>query len=201
MLADLAQIASAVFAAAAAAAAWIAVRHAERQAQTADAALEAQTQPLLTDIPSRDPAGQREENPSAEIRVGSNDDIAWASVPVRNVGNGTALVQTVVFVADGAEADGAASNEVVPKGELARLRLILHRKAGSPSLAMAEGWHADRQFSVLVGYADASGRPRGALRLDVQNRNVSDRRWADAVERLRQVVELPDGTGQDPPGP
>jgi hypothetical protein len=164
---------------------------------------EAQTQPLLTDLPSRDPPGAEEDNPLAEIRVGSADGYVWASVPVRNVGNATALVQNVIFLADGEEADGEVTNEVVPKGESARLLLILERVNGSPSFTRwAEMFgQPDRDFSVLVGYADASGRPRGALRFDVRKRQIVKRRLADAVEQLRQAIKSPDASGRTPFGP
>ncbi len=61
--------------------------------------------------------------------------------------------------------------------------------AGEPGIAAAASiGETYANFAVVVSYADASGRPREAVRLDVangQHPHVSGRRWAKRQSDLR----------------
>ena len=205
--ADVAQIAGAAFTALAAGAAWLTVRHADSQNKTARETLDAQTQPLLADLPwgvfrERDesiPANMRmrgdEWRDEAEISVGvysssrNHDRPSYgASVAIRNVGNGTARVRQVHFIprpfvigedADAIEA--SASNPVIPPREFTRVGFMIEEDDERAALAESIS-AAYSDFDVRISYDDASGRPRGELRLQVangQHPRVVNREWSD----------------------
>jgi hypothetical protein len=189
----IAELFSAAFTAATASAALLAIRQAKQQTQTAREALEAQTQPLLTDVPrgrlqvprSLDPdSGQ----PSAlrdagKIDIGTSgpEPLCSASVPIRNVGNGTARIDAITFKTYDGEAPGTIGSPVIPPGELGRVSLqCLPHDDGSLA---AESIAIELQdFSILIDYSDASGRPRESLQLDIANGqypHVCDRKWSN----------------------
>jgi hypothetical protein len=190
--ADVAQIASALFTAVAAGAAWWTVRHAGTQSATAREALDVQTQPLLTDVPrgqQRRPTwfdesgepGSWEDAGDISVGLSGPEPVASVGVPLRNVGTGTARIRDVIFTVGGAQAPGRASNPVVPSGETTRA--ILAVADGDPAYGSAEeiaGAYED--FSVTVSYADVSGRLRGVVKLDVRNGQypwVVGRSWTE----------------------
>jgi hypothetical protein len=198
---DVAQIASAVLAAIATLAALATVRHLGAERRIARDAFEAETQPLLTDVPRglvheeidwHEASGElsRRLVDQAEVTVGTSgpEPIAHASVPVRNVGNGCARIRTVVFVlADGSEAAGRVINPVLPRGELTRASLSCG--PGDDGLGVAEAIGMEYQdFAVIISYADASDRPREAARFEVANGqypHVAARRWGTSLDSLR----------------
>jgi hypothetical protein len=109
--ADVAQVASTGFAAVSAVAALFTVRHVRSESRVARDAFEAETQPLLTDVPRgvmkeeidwHEVSGEMSRRlvDRSEISVGTMgpEPIAFASVPVRNVGNGCARIGAVTFV-------------------------------------------------------------------------------------------------------
>lgn len=187
-----AQVASAVFTAATATAALLAIRQAKQQTQTAREALEAQTQPLLTDVPRgrlqlpRAPDERSGQSPgfkdADEINIGTSgpEPLCSASVPIRNVGNGTARVDTITFKTNDGEAPGSVGSPVIPPAEISRVSL--HCLPNDECSLAAESIAIElADFSVLIDYSDASGRPRGRLRLDIANGQypyVRGRTWA-----------------------
>jgi hypothetical protein len=196
-----AQVASTAFAAASAFAALTTVWLARSQSRVARESFEAQTQPLLTDAPRglfleeidwHEASGEitRRIKDKATISVGTAgpEPIAFASVPVRNVGNGCARISAVAFLLpDGTMAAGRIDNPVVPTGELTHARLDAGPEDDGALVAESIGM-AYHDFTVILEYADAGSRPRGAVRIDVANGqypHVTARRWADDVAELR----------------
>lgn len=148
---------------------------ARQQNETARDALEAQTQPLLTEVPrgrSRSPTWYDDETgkprhwrDDAEIMVGAGggpEVYATAYVPVWNVGNGAARIQEVTFRTSGEEAHGRAENPILPPGEVTRVLIAAAEDDAGFRVAASIGMEYEN-FSVQVSYADASGRPRGTL--------------------------------------
>jgi hypothetical protein len=199
-VADVAQIAGAGFTAITAVAALATVRHVRSESLIAEDAFEAQTQPLVTDVPRgllhqeidwQEASGRmgRRLIDKSEIIVGASgpEPISHASVPVRNVGNGCARITSVTFVLDdGAKAAGEVNNPVLPPGEYTHAILACGPQDAGVEVAESIGL-TYRDFGVILGYADASGRPREAARLDVSNGrypSVIARRWGASVEDL-----------------
>lgn len=188
-----AQIASAVFTAVTATAALLAIRQAKQQTLTAREALETQTQPLLTDVSRgrlHEPRGLdvRPGEPASlkdasEIQIGTSgpEPLCSASVPIRNVGNGTARIDAIMFKAYDGQAPGSVNSPVIPPGEISRVHLhCLPKDKGS--LAAESIAIELRDFAIHIDYSDASGRHRGSLRLDIANGQypyVQDRAWRD----------------------
>lgn len=207
--ADVAQLASAAFTAVTASAALITVRQARADRQIALDAYQAETQPLITDLPYglvreeidwHEASGKLSKRTidKAEISVGvaGPEPIAGATVPIRNVGNGAARITSVAFgLADGSEAFGDVRNPVLPANELTHASF--RRGPTDEDVALAESIGMEYQnFSVIISYADASSRPREAVRLDIVNGerpHVSDRRWASDVDTLRLPTERTSG--------
>jgi hypothetical protein len=181
---DIAQIVGAVAAAVAAIAALLTVRQAEAQHKTAHEALEASTLPLIAPVPpglyreppSGDSAPDRAYEGGRDLaRVsvgtysGDHGPEFGASVPIRNVGNGVALIQRVEFRVDDGAIEAQPWNVVVPPGELTRVGFFVPGD-DDDRLMVAETIAAEYEdFSVTISYADAGGRPRGEARLDVVN--------------------------------
>lgn len=199
--ADIAQVASTAFAAVSACAALGTVWLSRSQSRVAREAFEADTQPLLTDAPRgrfleeidwHEASGEttRRMKDKAQIGVGTagSEPIAFASVPVRNVGNGCARVGAVTFLLeDGSSASGRMDNPVLPSGELTYARLDAAPEDVGVAIAAAIAIEY-QDFAVLLDYADAASRPSGAVRLDVANGrypHITQRRWADTTAELR----------------
>lgn len=201
---DTAQVVSTGFAALSACAALAAVWLSRSQSRVAREAFEADTQPLLTDVPRgvylkqvdwHEASGeitQRTED-NAEINVGvfgnaRGEPIASGTVPVRNVGNGCARIGAVTFLlGDDSHAAGRVENPVLPSGELTYVRLEAGREDEGVRVAESIGMEY-QDFAVLLDYADAASRPSGAVRLDVANGqypHITGRCWADSVAELR----------------
>jgi hypothetical protein len=206
-VAEITEVASAVLTALTACAALYALRQARADRQVAIDAYNAQTQPLLTDlaagivreqIPWHEVSGEIVQRvvDRAEISVGAAgpEPIAGATVPIRNVGNGAARVTAVTFLlADGTTASGDIRNPVVPSGEFTVVSLWREVDEAGGQLAERVGLeYAD--FSVLIAYSDASGRPREALRLDISNGQtpyVRARGWAETTAGLQASLPVP----------
>ncbi|HEX3692635.1 MAG TPA: hypothetical protein VHU13_04770 [Solirubrobacteraceae bacterium] len=196
-----AQVASTAFAAASALAALTTVWLARSQSRLARESLEAQTQPLLSDAPRglfleeidwHEVSGEitSRTNDKATISVGTagEEPVAFASVPIRNVGNGCARISAVAFLLpDGTQTAGRIDNPVLPSGELTHARLDAGPEDDGALVAESIGMEY-QDFAVVLEYADAGRRARGAVRLDVANGQypyVTARRWADGVAELR----------------
>lgn len=199
--ADVAQMTSAAFTALAALAALLTVRQARHETRIAREALEAETQPLITDVPrglfteeiewhnSDDTISMKRQDHS-ELSIGTfgPEPISSVSVPVRNVGNGPARMGDVTFVSSGGDsATGWVANPVLPPGELTQVGLSAGPDdagvAAAESIAMAY-----EDFAVVIAYADASGHPREAVRLQItngQHPRVTDRRWDSRATDLQ----------------
>ncbi len=161
------------------------VEAAQQQARTAQAALDAQTAPLLTSVPpglgqeveerdihTGEAASRRDQGEIVvhNVRKGDAKGV-YFSVPFRNVGHGIALVQEVqVTLSGGTPYDGVSRNPALPPGEHTRAYLSATRDKSSWAEA-DETYSNPSPFSVLVGYGDAAGSSRGALRLDVSHRS------------------------------
>ena len=203
--ADIAEIASAAFTAVTAATALITVRQARAERQVAVDAYEAQTQPLITDLPYglvheevdwHEASGQATKRTfdKAEVSVGSAgpEPVAGATVPIRNVGNGAARVTTVVFrLGDGAEAIGEVRNPVVPPNEITYASFWRDPSQDDGGIAESIGMLYEN-FDVIISYADASGRAREAVRLEIvngQHPHVANRQWATDAAALRRSAK------------
>lgn len=199
--AEVAQLASAVFTALTALAALLTVRHIRFESRVARDAFEAETEPLLTDVPRgvmkeeidwHEASGEMSRRlvDRSEISVGTmgSEPIAFVSVPVRNVGNGCARVRTVTFLlADRSEAQGGVRNPVLPPGELTEANLTCAPNDNGANVAESIGMEY-QDFAVIIDYADASNRPRGAARFDIANGqypHIAARMWASSGRELR----------------
>ena len=181
------------------------VRVARSQSRVAREALEADTQPLLTDAPRgvfleqvdwHEASGEitRRTKDKAEIGVGTfgntgGEPIAFASVPVRNVGNGCARVGRVTFLlGDGSQATGRVDNPVLPSGELTHARLDAGPEDDGVRVAESVGMDT-QDFAIVLDYADVASRPRGAVRLDVANGEyphiTGPTPWGASIAELR----------------
>jgi len=190
---DIAELAGTAFTAVTAATALITVRSARSENRIAGDALEAQTQPLLTDLPRglireeidwHEASGETSRRlvDRAEISVGTSgpEPVSGASVPIRNVGNGCARILDVTFVLpDRSEARGSVSNPVLPPNEWTRVQMYRAPDEEGSTIAEEIGM-AYSDFNVVIRYADASGRPRETVRLEITNGQypyVSERSW------------------------
>jgi hypothetical protein len=118
------------------------IEAAEQQAETARAALDAQTAPFFT---------VGDVNPAV---------LTANSAQIRNVGNGTGIVTQALFVgADGGRFTASIPDPAVPPQETTAIR------GWNPEEGME--WLTSDNFSIVALYADVSGRERGAVRLDV----------------------------------
>jgi hypothetical protein len=187
-----AQVFSAGFTAVTATAALLAIWQARQQTQTAREALETQTQPLLSDVPPRrfhepraldiqsgQPTSWRDAG-AIDIGNAGREPLCFASVPIRNVGTGTARIDMVTFSTQDGDISGSVSSPVIPPTEIGTLSM--DRLPDDAGGVIAESIALEfSDFSVLVDYSDASGRHRGSLRLDIANGQypyVRDRVWA-----------------------
>ncbi len=202
--ADIAQIGSAAFTAVTAATALITVRQARADRQIAIDAYDAETQPLITDLPYglvpeevdwHEASGQMTKRTvdKAEVSVGTAgpEPLAGATVPIRNVGNGAARITAIAFrLAEGSEAAGQVLNPVLPPDEMTYASFWRDPAEDESGVAEAIGMVYEN-FDVVISYADASGRAREAVRLDVVNGErpyVADRQWATDADALRTPV-------------
>jgi hypothetical protein len=120
---------------------------------------------------------------AGEINIGTSgpEPLCSASVPIRNVGNGTARIDAITFKTYDGDAPGSIGSPLIPPGEIGRASLdSLPHEDG---ILAAESIAIElRDFSILIDYSDSSGRPRGSLRLDVANGqypHVRDRKWGN----------------------
>jgi len=201
---DTAQVVSTGFAAVSACAALGTVWLSRSQSRVAREAFDADTQPLLTDVPRgvyleqadwHEASGEitQRTHDKAEIDVGvfgnaRGEPIASGTVPVRNVGNGCARIGVVTFLlADYSQAAGCVDNPVLPSGEMTYVRL--QASPEDDGVRVAESIAMEyRDFAVVLDYADAASRPTGAVRLDVANGQyprITGRHWGDSSAELR----------------
>jgi hypothetical protein len=168
---------------------------AREQNETAREALEAQTAPLLANVPwglerkaTRYLPTTGEEmdfKDSSRVTVSQvthrDEPRVEISVPFRNVGNGVAIITSVQVMIGGLLFDGVPSVPVLPPSELA----IAHVDAGRADPVFDRGLSLGLEgvdFAVIVGYGDAAGNPRGAISLDVHRENPGSDVW-----RVRQL--------------
>lgn len=216
--ADVAQIASAVFTALAALAALLTVRQARHETRISHDALEAETQPLITDVPRGifidevdwhevDGTMTRKRRDRSELDVGvyggsepEPEPVSVVSVPVRNVGNGPARITDVTFeTATGTKAPGSIDNPVLPPGEMTRASIAAG--PSDPDVGVAEALAMEYQdFALVVAYGDASGHPREVVRLQVtngQHPRITTRSWARDSTALEPWLAGPPQTRDD----
>jgi hypothetical protein len=178
------------------------------QNRTAREALEAQTAPLLTTMPSsldREPIlfhaasgePQRFRDASAvDVSYGTagNEPHARISIPFRNVGSGVAVIESIQVMIGGKLFNGLANAPILASGEFTRADIDADRRDSvfdyAASLAV-EG----SDFSIICGYADSAGNSRGALRLDLHCDRPGSDRW-----RVRQLHlgDTPEAALNDP---
>ncbi len=171
-----AQTVSAVAAAVAAIAALVTVRHLRAQTRAAQDALEAQTRPFIANVPKglyRERAEASGRDP-ADVSLGTystprSDRPAFgASVPIRNVGNGAALIESVEFEVGGDVVEASAETLVLPPGELTRVGFMV--EDGDEGARAAEAIAAVLEdFAVTIAFSDAAGHHRDETRLEVRN--------------------------------
>jgi hypothetical protein len=198
---DVAQTASAVFTALTALAALLTVRQARHENRIARDALEAETQPLVTDVPRGVFYEEREWHEvdgtmslkrfdRSEITLGASgpEPVAGVRVPIRNVGNGPARITQIRFVCvDGTTAPGRVENPVLPPGELTSVGLWATPEDSDWGAAEAMAMALD-DFEVVIEYADASSHPREAVELRVangQHPRVTARNWTRRASEPR----------------
>jgi hypothetical protein len=176
------------------------------QAATAQAALETQTAPFLTNVPpgldqepyvwggSGDPVMFRDAATVEAATVsGQHRPEAHISVPFRNVGAGVATLTNVIFLfGGGTPLVGQTVNPVLPSGERTRARFDVDPDSSSGWDEVVGGVSAGT-FSVIVEHADSSGRVRGAVRLDAHRAASGNEKWfirqvhfADDWEQARE---------------
>lgn len=168
---------------------------AREQNQTAREALEAQTAPLLANIPwglerkaTRYIPDTGEEKNFRDLSHVTVSQVTYRdeprveiSVPFRNIGNGVAIVTSVQVMIGGLIFGGVPSTPVLPPSELA----IAHVDAGRADPVFNRGLSLALEgvdFAVVVGYSDAAYNPRGAISLDVHRENPGSGVW-----RVRQL--------------
>ena len=184
---------------------------AREQGRTAQRALEAETAPFLTNVPAglidephkRNALTRRvittRDAASIDAYIASlNESEAWITVPLRNVGNGLALIQTTIFLIGSPEPrTGAPANPALPAGE--RTRVSLRLPSSSTEYDDVAGpLAAQSNFSVVVAYGDASGTTRGAVRLDVYHDALRMTRpwyvrqvhWGDTWQQARDAPRM-----------
>jgi hypothetical protein len=177
--ADWAQVAAALFTALAAMAALRTVRHVRAQTETARAALDAQTQPLLAAVPyglytrrggGKVPLTHDRADVSVGTWTGSRGQPELAVlVPVRNVGNGAAYIRTVRFRVEAGFVPGNAETVILPPGELTRVAFVAPEDSEDWNAA-AEAIAIELQdFEVDIEYDDVTRRPRGVVTLRIAN--------------------------------
>lgn len=158
---------------------------AREQATTAREALDAQTQPFLTVGAVRPDLFHVVSGPDGDVR---------ASAHVRNAGNATAIITSVVFMFPGGHTfSGGAPDPAVPAGESTAVRFVIPVDSNLHDQAHTQTAHAEN-FSVAVAFADVSARSRGAVRLDVMRAPVTELGrpwyvrqvfWADTLDAVR----------------
>jgi hypothetical protein len=166
-----------------------ALRIAGEQSAIARASLDAQTQPFMTLAAVEDTtfhAGvltRADPERSKEARVRAH---------VRNAGNATSVVTHVQFAFADKRFSGGAVDPAVPAGETTSVQASIPED--SPEFADAASlFPSATDFSVGVAFADVSGRPRGAVRLDAQ-KQLGGRWWVRQVcwaETLDDVFASP----------
>ena len=129
------------------------------------------------------------------------EEEAQLTVPFRNVGNGTAIVQSVAFALSAtAVVAGSSSTPVVPPGQVVKAGLTLGSSRSGFS-DVREVIERRANFSVVIVYADAGGQPGGAVRLDVQASRDDDGgpsskwtvrqvHWDDTADGVRSSPRL-----------
>jgi hypothetical protein len=163
----------------------------QEQNETARAALDAQTAPFLTGAASID------FQFGAGMQAGPGWRRAVFQAPLWNVGNGLAVIDQVIFMfSSGTPFVGTADNPVIPTDERTYARFDVTPETSSAWTELEAFFgQNDPNFSVLVSYGDASGRPRGAVRLDMYrsaSRGWYPRQihWGDTWENARDSPTL-----------
>jgi hypothetical protein len=120
-------------------------------------------------------AGERRNVPAADSEVWGSDETIYFTVPLRNVGPGTAFIRAAGLKwLRPVSAAGLLSNAIVPSGEVTRVQLTLdHRHEGARTLEEIENYGS---FSVEVSYTDVSGGQWTLTRAHVQ-RDQQYGRW------------------------
>jgi hypothetical protein len=159
---------------------WRSSRASARSARTAERHLEAQTRPLLIDVPFGRIYEQDREivvpgsvvgatlpNPiEGTVLVGSH----WVSLPLRNVGQGLARVTGAGFEVDGerfAPAELEITMRNVPPGEETRLGLSIPDPHGQHFTRAVE----NGSMEVYVEYTDLTGGQRQRTTVFVKRPN------------------------------
>lgn len=182
----------------------IQVQLSQRQAEAAERALQAQIRPMLTDVPFGTPEvagystkqtgskspfatflGPREPHfrDASELHVwiDENSREVLADIPIRNVGNGSAVIESVSFLLGRPphRVSGYTTSPVAPPRELVR---VFVRPKGEDEAIASDVVKNRQDFSVVVCYRDVSGGESQAMRLDVHPDQGPDGDWS-----VRQV--------------
>lgn len=169
------------------------MRQARHETQIARDALEAETQPIFTDVPrglfteeidwhNADGTMTTKRVDRSELSVGTSgpEPISGVSVPVRNAGRGPAWLGEVTFTDSGGRtAAGWVTHPFLPPGEMTRVGLSAGPNDADVAVAESIAMGYD-DFAVVIAYADARNRARGTVRLKVvngENPRVIDRDW------------------------
>jgi hypothetical protein len=151
--------------------AFIAVYFASRSAAAATRSADAQTRPLLSDVPREHYLDQEREMilPGGEIsRTAISGDIradheqGWISLPIRNTGKGLALIRAVRFTIPGIGSPrdagpGAARRSQVQPGEEVRVTVWLSA-VDEDRPKLAEAIATMEPIVVEIEYTDLAGR-------------------------------------------
>jgi hypothetical protein len=182
--------------------AW-AARQARRATRIAQAELEGTLRPVLVDVPEESQPDEvrftnvgRDHNAAVKVGevyvhpfqfVGSQDYLFFISVPIRNVGPGTAFVSTphpyVGRGPDMAEAQGAVTTLAVRPGDSARVNFV-------PNQA---GFLQGGRLFATVAYQDAAGGQATRTQLFIKTGQGED--WhVRGIALFREPSERPSST-------
>jgi hypothetical protein len=91
-----------------------------------------------------------------------------AFVPIRNVGNGAALIESVEFEVGGDVVEASAETLLLPPGELTRAGFMID-EGDEGGIAAESIAAALEDFAVTIAFSDAAGHHRDEARLEVSN--------------------------------
>jgi hypothetical protein len=182
---------------------------AREQTETAREALQAQTAPILANVPwglkreatryLEETGEERNFRDASRISVSqgadnNNQQVVWIEVPFRNVGNGVAIITSAQVMIGGVVFETSASVPILPPGEIGCVQVDAHEADTIFERALSLAVDGV-DFAAIVGFADAGGTPRGAISMDVHREAPNSPTW-----RVRQlhIGDLPDAALNHP---
>jgi hypothetical protein len=164
---------------------------AHEQTRLAQLTLNAQSRPVLVDVPldlsHKEPIFYSGRDAPVEahrggVHVHVGDEGAMISVPMRNAGVGLAMIRGISLEVGEATPPAPVTIQPanVPAGEYARLSFLAAPE--HPAFAAIQRAIAAQNFSVVVSYSDLAGQQMTLSRFDVYFRSRAHYNW-----EVRQV--------------